>query len=69
MSTVTLQFDTCNELAMSIMHSIREAGVFKVIEERTTPDYGKEFIAKVEDGRLDMKAGKGKAIKTADLWI
>jgi len=68
MSTVTLQFDTYNDLAMSIMRSVREAGVFKVVEENIIPDYGKEFIAKVEDGRRDMKAGKGKAIKTADLW-
>jgi hypothetical protein len=67
MCTITLQYDAQNQLANSIMQSIREAGVFTILEKEQ-PVYSKEFVAKIEDGRKDARAGKGKAIKTSDLW-
>lgn len=66
MSTITLQFNESNILAMSILRSIKSAGVFSIIEDKSV--YSAEFINKIESGRADMKAGKGKAIKTEDLW-
>jgi len=67
MCTVTLQYDARNQLAKSIMQSIREAGVFTIIEKEHS-GYNQEFVAKIEEGRNDARKGKGKAIKTADLW-
>ena len=67
MCTVTLQYDARNELACSIMQSVREAGVFTILDKEQ-PTYSKEFVSKIEDGRKDMRAGKGQTIKTADLW-
>ncbi|MDR0437980.1 MAG: hypothetical protein LBH22_06735 [Bacteroidales bacterium] len=67
MCTVTLQYDARNQLAKSIMQSIREAGVFTILEKEPS-GYNKEFVAKVEEGRNDARKGKGKAIKTVDLW-
>ena len=67
MCTVTLQYDARNKLANSIIQSIREAGVFTIIEEEHA-GYDKNFVSKIEEGRKDARKGKGKAIKTADLW-
>ena len=67
MRIVTLQYDARNQLAKSIMQSIREAGVFTILEKEHS-GYSNEFIAKIEEGRKDARNGKGKAIKTADLW-
>ena len=66
MCTVTLQYDARNQLANSIMHSIREAGVFTILKNERM-GYSPEFISKIEEGRKDVRAGKGKAIKTSDL--
>ena len=67
MCTVTLQYDARNQLANSIMQSIREAGVFTIVS-KNAPGYNKDFVSKIEEGRTDVRQGKGKAIKTADLW-
>jgi dsRNA-specific ribonuclease len=67
MCTVTLQYDARNQLAKSIMQSIREAGVFTILEKDRS-GYSPEFISKIEQGRTEVRQGKGKAIKTADLW-
>jgi len=67
MCTVTLQYDARNQLAKSIMQSIREAGVFTILEKEHS-GYNKEFVSKIEEGRNDARKGKGKAIKTTDLW-
>lgn len=67
MCTITLQYDARNQLAQGIMQSIREAGVFTILEQdRST--YNEEFVSKITKSREDMKKGKGKVIKTADLW-
>ena len=67
MCTVTLQYDARNQLASSIMHSVRAAGVFTILEKERS-GYSQKFISKVEEGRQDVRKGKGTAIKTADLW-
>jgi len=67
MCTVTLQYDVRNQLANSIMQSIRETGVFTVLEKDHS-GYSKEFVSKIEEGRKEVRMGKGKAIKTSDLW-
>ena len=67
MCTVTLQYDARNQLANSIMQSIREAGVFTILGKERS-GYSQEFTSKIEEGRQDVRRGKGKAIKTADLW-
>ena len=67
MCTVTLQYDARNQLAKSIMQSIREAGVFTILEKERS-DYSAEFVSKIQEGRNDARKGKGKAIKIDDLW-
>jgi|GEM_PF-5467047 len=41
MATITLKYDTKNDLAVNIIDSIKSAGVFTVIEEKSP--YNKEF--------------------------
>jgi hypothetical protein len=67
MCTVTLQYDARNQLANSIMQSIREAGVFTIVG-KNAPGYNEAFVSKIQEGRTDARPGKGKSIKTADLW-
>ncbi|MDR0829466.1 MAG: hypothetical protein LBN95_05065 [Prevotellaceae bacterium] len=67
MSTLTLQFNANNSLAQSIIHSIRDAGVFRIIEENRMP-YSQEFVNKIEASEEQFAAGKFQTIKTEDLW-
>jgi hypothetical protein len=67
MATVTLQFNDNDSLAQSIILSIRNSGVFKIIEENKVP-YNKDFVKKIEESEEQFTTGKYKTIKTEDLW-
>ena len=62
MATITLQYNPNNTLAASIIYSIKEAGVFKITEEKYP--YNKEFVEKIQESRKS----EGVVIKTEDLW-
>ena len=62
MATIILEYNPNNTLAKSIIHSIKTAGVFKIIEKKSP--YNKEFVEKINESRKS----EGVVIKTADLW-
>ena len=67
MATITLEYDKQNDLAQSIINSIKSTGVFTVIEEKISK-YDKEFVKKIQESEQQFTEGKFKSIKTADLW-
>ena len=67
MATITLKYDTQNDLAQSIINSMKSAGVFTVVEENVTA-YDKEFVKKIQESEQQFAEGKYKTIKTCDLW-
>ena len=67
MATITLKYDTQNDLAQSIINSIRSAGVFTIVEEKV-PKYNKGFVKKIQESEQQFSEGKYKSIKTIDLW-
>ncbi len=62
MATITLEYNPNNDLAMSIVNSLKSAGVFKVAEE--TSPYDKEFVEQI----VESRNSKGVVIETANLW-
>jgi len=62
MATITLEYNPNNDLAKSIIASVKSAGVFKVSEE--TSPYNKEFVEQINKSRKS----KGTVIKTEELW-
>ena len=62
MTSITLRYNPNNTLAMSIIRSIKSAGVFQIAEE--TSPYNKEFVEEIQKSRKS----KGAVIKTEDLW-
>ena len=62
MATITLRYNPNNALAKSIVCSVKSAGVFQVIEEKSP--YNKEFVKEIQESRKS----EGVVIKTADLW-
>ncbi|GHT48506.1 hypothetical protein FACS189440_12310 [Bacteroidia bacterium] len=67
MATLTLEFNANNSLAKSIIYSIQNSGVFKIIEENKT-SYNNDFVKKIEESEEQFATGKFKTIKTDDLW-
>ena len=67
MATITLKYDTQNDLAQSIINSIKSAGVFTIVEEKVSK-YDKVFVKKIQESEQQFAEGKYKSIKTADLW-
>ena len=67
MATITLKYDTQNDLAQSIINRIKSAGVFTVVEENVTT-YDKKFVEKIQESEQQFLEGKYKTIKTCDLW-
>ena len=61
MATVTLSYNAKNALALSILTSISQSGVF-TIEEKSPYDAG--FVDKIQKARKST----GKMVKTSDLW-
>ena len=66
MNTITLTYDNRNPLAVSIIQSILQSGVFSVTE--TSDTYNPEFIKKIKTSEEQFAAGNYKSIKTEDLW-
>jgi len=62
METITLKYDSKNDLAVNIISSIKSAGVFIIVEDKSP--YDKEFVKKIQKSRKS----KGVVIKTKDLW-
>ena len=62
MATVTLRYNPKNELAKSIINSVKSAGVFQIDEEQSP--YNKDFVEEIKESRKS----KGVVIKTEDLW-
>ena len=62
MATITLQYNTNNVLAQSIIRSVKSAGVFQITEESSP--YKKEFVEEI----LESRNSKGIVINTEDLW-
>ena len=67
MATITLKYDTQNDLAKSIINIIKSAGVFTVVEDNVTA-YDKEFVKKIQESEQQFAEDKYKTIKTCDLW-
>jgi len=61
MATITLNYNERNALALSILMSINQSGVFTV-EEKSPYDAG--FVKKIQKARKSS----GKMINTSDLW-
>ena len=66
METITLRYEAGNDLARSIVNSIKDAGVFTIVEEKT--HYNKKFVKKIRESEAQFAEGKYKTIKTEDLW-
>ena len=66
MNTVTLTYDNRNSLAVSILQSILQSGVFSVSETSNT--YNPEFVQKIKTSEEQFVSGNYKSIKTQDLW-
>jgi len=62
MATITLEYNPNNNLAKSIIDSIKSVGVFQIAEEQSP--YNKEFVEEIQESRRS----KGVVIKTEDLW-
>jgi hypothetical protein len=62
MATITLQYNPDNTLAMSIINSIKAAGVFRITDEKSP--YDKVFVEEIQKS---LKS-EGVVIKTEDLW-
>jgi len=62
MATITLQYNSNNTLAKSIINSVKAAGVFQITDEKSP--YNKEFVEKIQESRKS----EGTIIKTEDLW-
>ncbi|MDR2146699.1 MAG: hypothetical protein LBE91_09615 [Tannerella sp.] len=62
MATITLEYNPANELANSIVNSIKSAGVFKI--KREDSPYNEDFVKQIQKSRKN----KGVVIKTEDLW-
>jgi hypothetical protein len=62
MKTITLRYNPGNNLANSLVNSIRYAGVFQIVEEE--PPYNKQFVKEI----LESRESKGVVINTDDLW-
>jgi len=62
MATITLRYNPNNELAKSIINSVKSAGVFQITEEKSP--YNKEFVKEIQESRNS----EGVVIRTADLW-
>jgi hypothetical protein len=62
MTTITLRYNPKNDLASSIIRSVKSAGVFQIMEESSP--YNKEFVEEIQESRKS----KGVVIKTEDLW-
>jgi len=62
MATITLRYNPKNELAKSIINSVKSAGVFQIAEEQSP--YNKDFVEEIQESR----SSKGVVIKTEDLW-
>ena len=69
MATITLNFDAQNDAANKLIEGILATGLFYKKETAVDGcDYDKDFMQKIDTSRLELKKGKGKAIKTDDLW-
>ncbi|MDR2148561.1 MAG: hypothetical protein LBE91_19145 [Tannerella sp.] len=66
MATITLRYNTDNIMAMSILDSIRETGVFEILE--SSENYDAEFVKKIQESEKQFAEGKSRKIETADLW-
>lgn len=66
MATIILKYDEQNDLAKSIINSIKSAGVFTIMEEKSP--YNKDFVEKIQESDKQFAEGKCKTIKTEDLW-
>lgn len=65
MATITLEYNTRNLIAASLLEAIKKSGVFKIKEKAIEKSpYDKKFVDKIEKSR----ASKGKVIKTTDIW-
>ena len=54
--------------ALDIKFEIKKKQASAPAKELKTSSYDPEFVAKIKEGEKDYRAGKFKAIKTADLW-
>ena len=61
MATLTLEYNTHNNVATSIIDMIRNVGVFSIKEEES---YDADFVHEI----LDNRHAKGTVVKTEELW-
>ena len=62
MATLTLEYNTRNNVANSIVNMIRNVGVFSIKEE--IEPYDADFVHEI----LENRHAKGTVINTEDLW-
>ena len=62
MTSITLAYNSNNSLASSIIRSVKSAGVFQILEEKSS--YDKDFVNEIQESRRS----NGVVINTDDLW-
>ena len=68
METMTIQFDKHNAAMQQLMQLFVTLGGHIIEQKAETDEYDPEFVAMIKKSHDEIKAGKGKAIKTEDLW-
>ena len=68
METLTIQFDKKNAALQQLMQLFLTLGGHIIEQKAETEEYNPEFVAMIKKSHDEIKAGKGKAIKTEDLW-
>jgi hypothetical protein len=68
METMTIQFDKHNAALQQVMQLFLTLGGHIIEQKAETEEYDPEFVAMIKKSHDEIKAGKGKAIKTEDLW-
>lgn len=68
METMTIQFDRQNAAFQQLIQLFVTMGG-RIIEQKVeNEEYDPEFVAMIKNSHDEIKAGKGKAIKTENLW-
>jgi len=66
MKTVIVEYNPKNIRHLSIIEMLKTFGLIKSLEEKSS--YNKKFVEKIKESEQEIEEGKGKPIKTDDLW-
>lgn len=68
METITMQYDKHNAAFQQLIQLFLTLGGRIIEKNAEAEEYNPEFVAMIKKSHDEIKAGKGKAIKTEDLW-